>query len=414
LPVELSLHLEASDLARLTAMVPSLRRLGGKLRGNVEVRGTLDRPNYSGELDLSDGEVRTASALPSLGGITAKLVLDGDEVRLDRLSGEMGGAPFSLSGSVSPFGADPSVKLALSGEHLLLYRESGVRVRADARLTITGPVRAMEIRGDLSLDDSRFTHDFDFLAAFGQRSSSPPLFSRPLFELPPPFATATLDVKVDSTNAFAVSNNVLHGGLRANLKLVGTGAMPIPRGTIVIDPTRVVLPSGSITTRSGTVEFAPSAPFAPRLDVLADTRLQGYDIKIHLTGTIEDPVVDLSSVPPLAHEDLLLLVLTGTLPSSSLKSPTGVTAAKQVAVYFANDVVSKWFRSSSGTPSPDAGEVLEVETGQDASQTGVESMTARLRVWKGIFSQNSSLYVTGERDIYDRYNFGLRVVFRFR
>jgi TamB, inner membrane protein subunit of TAM complex len=413
LPLDLKGYLEASDLARLTQMIPSLRRLGGKLEGDVGISGTLDKPNYSGALELSDGEVRAASALPALSGITAKLVLEGERVRLDALHGEMGGAPFSLSGSLSPFGADPSVDLSLEGKHLLLYRASGLRVRANANLSVAGPLRAMTIRGGLELDDSRFTRNFDFLAAFGPHSSSPPLFSRPLFELPPPFDTTVLEVKIDAASPFLIANNVLKGGVRPNLQLVGTGGLPILRGTIVINATSVSLPSGKITTRSGTVEFLPSAPFAPNIDALADTRMQGYDIKIHLTGTIENPVVDLSSVPPLAHEDLLLLVLTGTLPRTDQKSPTGMQAAKQVAVYFANDVVSSWFRGSGGDPT-DTTELLEVETGQDASQTGVESATARLRVWNGIFSKNSSLYVTGERDIYDRYNFGLRILFRFR
>ena len=47
------------------------------------------------------------------------------------------------------------------------------------------------------------------------------------------------------------------------------------------------------------------------------------------------------------------------------------------------------------------------------TETGAETTTARLRVWNGIFSDNSSLYITGERDIYDFYNFGVRLLFRF-
>lgn len=411
-PLELVVRVQAANLSLLTVMIPSLRRLGGRLEGAVQVRGTLAAPRYSGELELADGEVRTTSALASLSGITAKLTLEGDRVRLDALKGEMGGAPFSLGGTISPFGAEPRVDLELLGQHLLLYRARGLRVRADAKLAITGPLSAMDVRGDLTLDDSRFTRDFDFLSAFGKKSSSPPLFSRPLFELPAPFATATFDVKVGSTKPFVLQNNVVKGGLRPELRIVGTGALPILRGTIIIDPTRVSLPSGTITARSGAVEFLPSAPFAPRIDALADARLQGYDIKLHLSGTIQEPVVELSSVPPLPYEDLLLLVLTGTLPRPDQKSPTGVRAAKQVAVYLANDAISSWFSSSDGDSQIDA-DLLEVQTGGDVSETGTETTTARLRVWKGIFSDNSSLYITGERDIYDFYNFGVRLLFRF-
>jgi hypothetical protein len=408
-PVDLSARVEAQNLALLTAATRSLRRLGGKLSGNVTVKGTFAHPSYGGELELTDGEVRTASALAALTGLTAKLTLDGEKVRLDELKGEMGGAPFSLSGTCSPFGPDPRVDLDLVGEHLLLYRASGLRVRAGAKLAITGPVRALEIRGDLSLDDSRFTQNFNFLSAFGKQNPSPPLFSRPLFELPPPFDRATFDVKIGSTSPFILQNNLIKGGLRPDLRLVGTGALPILRGTISIDQTRISLPSGRVTARSGTVEFLPSAPFSPRIDALADARLQGYDIKIHVGGTIAEPVVELSSVPPLPHEDLLLLVLTGTLPRADQKSPTGMQAAQSVAVYLASDVISSWF----GESSSDDADLLEVTTGRDVTETGAETATARLRVWKGIFSDNSSLYVTGERDIYDRYNFGARILFRF-
>jgi autotransporter translocation and assembly factor TamB len=417
-PVDLSVALDASNLSLLTVMIPSLRRLGGRMQGSLTVQGTLAEPRFSGSLELADGEVRTASALASLTGLSAKLVLEGDHVKLDGMRGEMGGAPFSLSGTVSPFGDEPRVDLALDGEHLLLYRASGVRVRADAKLTIAGPLRAMEIGGELMLDGSRFTRNFEFLAVFGKHNPSPPLFSRTLFELPPPFDTAALDVKVGAKTPFVLRNNVVRGGVRPDIKLIGTGALPILRGTIIIDPTRVSLPSGPIYARSGAVEFTPSAPFAPRLDALADARMQGYDVKIHVTGTIEAPVVDLSSVPPLPHEDLALLVLTGTLPRTDQKSPTSVQAAQQVAVYFANDAISNWFSGSEDKPpdKDDSGDWLEVTTGRDVTQSTQstnESTTARVRVWKGVFSDNSSLYVTGERDIYDRYNYGLRLLFRF-
>jgi hypothetical protein len=412
-PIELELTIDANDLSALSPWIPGARRVGGEMRADLTLSGTPAEPKFAGKLSVEHAEVRTTSDIPAMSGLVVKLAFDGDRVHIDDVHGEMGGAIMHLGGDVHPFAADRTLDLTLEGENLLIYRTRGFRLRADAKLTIRGGLAAPAIGGTLALRDSRFTQDFEFFSVFGTHRAGPTLFTRPLFELPPPWDKVTFDVAVRSATPFAISTNVVQGGVRADLQLVGTGAVPLLRGSIVLDPTRVILPSGTVTTRSGNLQFLPAAPFEPQIDAIADARMQGYTVSMHITGTLEAPVVDLSSIPPLEHEDLLMLVLTGRVPREDQKTPSGTQAAQQVAAYFANDVIGSWFRSEEVNPDP-YDTAFEVETGRELSQSGQEATSARVRVWKGVFSKGSSLYLTGERDVYDRYNYGLRVLFRFQ
>ena len=108
-----------------------------------------------------------------------------------------------------------------------------------------------------------------------------------------------------------------------------------------------------------------------------------------------------------------MLVLAGRPPGETSGSKTGERAAQEVAVYFARDVFGGLF---GGGPSSEESFAERIETyqGEQVSRRGVETAEVRFRLAEGVWLENDALYATGERDVYEKYNFGLRVVFRFR
>ena len=61
--------------------------------------------------------------------------------------------------------------------------------------------------------------------------------------------------------------------------------------------------------RSGLLRFLEKEPDRPQLDLLANSKILDYDINVLSQGPIDDPVITMSSSPPLPNEDLLLLLL---------------------------------------------------------------------------------------------------------
>jgi translocation and assembly module TamB len=327
----------------------------------------------------------------------------------------MGGAPVHLRGSVSKWTEKPVLDIALNGENVLLFRTVGFVLRADADLKLVGSVDALTVTGDLSTRDSRYTRDFDLLSIGKSGSAAPSVTrGRALFELDAPLDTMTFDVRLRSGEPFLIRNNVVRTSLRPELTLGGTGAVPLLRGTIFVDPGRVSLPTGTAYVRSGRIDYKAADPFVPDIEGLAEMRLQGYDITMRVSGDLEEPVIDVSSLPPLSREDLMLLVLTNRPPGEQLTLKSGQRAAADVAAYIARDVISNWFDHGVTDADESWADSLEVETGQEVSDTGVDTVRARLRLLKGRLGEGADIYLTGERDVYDHYNFGLRLLFRFQ
>jgi translocation and assembly module TamB len=55
-----------------------------------------------------------------------------------------------------------------------------------------------------------------------------------------------------------------------------------------------------------------------------------------------------------------------------------------------------------------------VQIGRELTRSGSVTAESRLLVKKNVFKDGSLLYLTGEKDIYDQDNLGVRIVFKFR
>ena len=92
----------------------------------------------SGQIRVADAAFRYRD-LPSVDRITARVSAAGRTVSLGDISGEVGGSPSALSGSLDfSRPRDPVLDLVLKGTNALLYRAEGFLVRADSDLTLRG------------------------------------------------------------------------------------------------------------------------------------------------------------------------------------------------------------------------------------------------------------------------------------
>lgn len=413
-PLDFAVRAEADDLAPLAPRLPTLRRVSGRVQADLHVVGTLAGPSATGTGALTAGEIRTTTNLPAIVGVSSRVSFDGRDLVVEALEGEMGGAPFALRGRLGLLDPAHEVELALSGASLLVWRDRDVTVRADADLVLSGPLDALVLSGDLALRDGRFTRKLDFLALGRRGPRSAGTRGLRLFELAEaPFSTMRFDVDVTSATPFTIASNVLKGRVVPTLRLVGTGALPELRGSILVEPSRVLLPSGALRVRAGRIEFRADRPDVPDLDIQASARLQGYDVEVNVSGSYDDPKVELSSVPPLPREDLAVLLVTGRPPTGGLAGALGQRAALDIAVYIARDVAAAWFEADEEDVESLA-ERLEVVVGADRTKSGADAVLVRMRIAGDIQTKGRAVYVTGERDVYDFYNFGLRFVFTFQ
>jgi translocation and assembly module TamB len=161
------------------------------------------------------------------------------------------------------------------------------------------------------------------------------------------------------------------------------------------------------------VRFDEKNPLFPELNIAGTTRMRGYEIAVAITGPFNEPTIAFSSSPPLPADQLVILVTTGKPPESQA-DVSDRDAIFTVAKYLGMDLIRKLF----GKPDIEAEESIldrfELETGRNVSRAGVETIEARFRLTDDILGAGEAIYLTGERDEFEHYDVGLRIVFRGR
>lgn len=421
--LEAQLDLGALDLERLgpllsryTEAAEVLRR--GQVQGGFGVRGSLDDPKFSGALQIDDARLRLGAGLPPVESLAGRLALDDQLLRVETLTGTLGAAPFVMSGNVRLDTDSPQLDFKIDGENLLLVRDTRTNVRANTDLRVSGPLNALVASGSVELTKGRYSPDTRFLnlrpgpASSGVRGFQ--LFSfreAPLRDL-------SFDVRLEAKRPFEITNNIVRGSMRPRLHLGGTGLVPVLTGDVFLDQTFINLPSTRLELTGGTVQFNEANPFVPTVDVVGNTRMLGYDIRAQISGDYDDTEVLFSSSPALPQEDLFLLVLTGRLPEDPERS-NALSTANTVALYLARDTVSRWFADDGPINQDSLLERLEFQFGKDVSKNGTETVSAAFRLTnkQGLPEEEQHarhLFLSAERDKFEDYNYGLRIVFRFR
>ena len=221
-------------------------------------------------------------------------------------------------------------------------------------------------------------------------------------------------VGISARKPFQIKNNLVKGAVRPELHLAGTGEAPELTGRIFVDPSTLYLPAGRMQFDSGVIHFEATDPGRPRLDMVGTARMIGYDITAVVEGPYDEPAVSLSSAPPLPDEELLTLVLTGQPPRTARSDTIEKRQGLNVAVFIGRDIL---MRMPGGGTTESLQTVLErfdVEVGRAITRAGDETINARFRIADGVLREGDTVYFTGEKDVFDQYNAGVRIVFRFR
>jgi len=223
-----------------------------------------------------------------------------------------------------------------------------------------------------------------------------------------------LAIEISSAQPFLLKNNLAKGSVRPVFRLGGTGELPVLVGRVFIDPTNISLPAGRLAIESGVITFPENDPDRPTFDLTAKSRMAGYDIDMLLQGTAEEPVITLSSQPPLSDSDLLLLVLTGRPPVNGKGTGRRQVAGMNMAVYLGKGLLANWFGLGATESDASVLERFDLDIGRQITSRGEDTVEAQFRLIEGLLLPGDRLFITSERDVYDNYNVGVKIVFRFK
>jgi len=372
--------------------------LRGSAEIDVTVSGPLKAPVVSGSARVDCPQLRLKADVPSLQDLTGRVLFDRERVRIESIEARLGYAPVRVTGAAGRDGVD----LHVTGENILLARTPYLRLRSDVDVTLRGPVEALMLAGSIEVTDALYSEPIKLLSQSGARADT----SFQLFQLRRgPLATMKMDLAVRASDTIRIENNMLSGRISADLRIEGTGEVPVQSGRLDFRDLRFTFPvtNERLLVEQGSILFERADPFNPLVRVRGEKRKMGYDLDVTVTGKLGSLEILVTSVPTLPREEAILLLTTGSL-SENLKQSSAVTAG----MFAGRSILEKVF----GPTDPDKESIIErfeVDTGREVSEHGDPSIEARFRL-----SDAKRWYALAERDRWGDYNGGIMLRFRFK
>lgn len=332
------------DAALLALQFPDVG-LTGHLALDLRASGTLAAPALSGTVRVENGKYRLASLSQILDDIEANITFQGSRADLEGRA-KFGGGEVYASGSLRVERlALQDFRVSIQGRHVALRYPQDLRLLVDADLVATGNGRRNDLRGEVTLLRGTYSKDFEVTLSDLLSRSRPggAIFVREAWK-----EQTQLDVRIVSSAALEVRNNLARLTATVDLLARGTVADPAVTGQILLDEGgRITFRDVRYNIESGTITFANARGFTPILDIHARAEVRGYDLIVNLVGTWPRIQTSFSSDPPLPDEQIFSLLLTGTAPSqrnSTTSDSTGesiVSAGASIAAGAAASTITR-------------------------------------------------------------------------
>jgi autotransporter translocation and assembly factor TamB len=235
-----------------------------------------------------------------------------------------------LEGSLVVSELDVSVARGgnVAGHADIRFSGTGLRPRVDGTVDVIGGVIPIP-------EDSRDLLPDEGQAVLWETQGLPPLTANPedtsgAGGSVTPTVEPEIDVTIRIPSSLWIRGRQIDIELSGDLRIEYGGGVPVITGTLKTRGGRLTLFGRTFTPERGEVTFFGDDEFNPSLDIRLTTRIEQYEIIVTITGTTEEPKLDLSSIPDLDQGDIMS-VLTFGKPSSELDGDQLELAAQRAA-----------------------------------------------------------------------------------
>ncbi len=411
LPIEGAISSPGFSLDALPREWTGIPLLLGRAVSTVKLGGTVGTPEPVAKLSLH-GVTLKLSGIPRISALEAEFAIDRKGIRIDRCAGGMGAAPIQASGSYLSTGrplwlAWDSGKLdvKVSGKNALLARGDGIKVRSDFTLHAVGNTKRIDVSGDVAILSGKYVKRLSLLPSLRTRGGVEVDQRFAPFQIPSKLGRRLyFNVGIATKKPFQVRTNVFDSDLDLELRLRGPASFPQLQGNVAGTRGMLRLPGSFLRVESLLVQFPRRDPSHPRIEMKASGRRYGYRIDLGVSGTLQKPNATFSSTPSLPPEDVLILATTGVLPADLADQKRGAAIVGQ---YAATELLVYLFGSDSTEEGESWIDRLVIETGQEISSNGVESIRVE-------YALNRRFFLEVERDQFEFFNGGLGIRWRFK
>jgi autotransporter translocation and assembly factor TamB len=408
------LHIDSTpiDLGLVQGFTTELTNVTGTVQAKIDVTGAADDPHPQGAVTIQNGAMTVEASGVHYANVDGRIDLQPDKIHVERITVlDNRRNPMTISGDLAVHERQlGSVSIALKTDDFKILDNEMGNVRVNADLRLTGEIAAPRIEGELGMTTGTVNLD-PILAAIGETpyaTEQTEYLTKPGEAAPKPSAFDALqaDVHVTVPNDLVVKAS----DLKVPGAVIGLGALNITLGGDLWaskspwDQVRLV---GTVNTirghydfqgrrfdilRDGTVRFEGTDDFDPALDLRTQRIIQAVTANVAVRGTLTQPEIVLTSVPPLEPADILALIVFNQ-PLNSVGEGQQISLLQRAQALAGGAVTSEFTQSIANALNIDEFEIqLTPETGSPTVTLGQQvgpNLYVKLQQGVGALSQTN-------------------------
>ncbi|MFO7603206.1 MAG: translocation/assembly module TamB domain-containing protein [Gammaproteobacteria bacterium] len=378
--VEGSIKLQMTHLGIIEALLPEVQALRGELALNFSVGATLAEPRYTGNASLSQAALRIPRLGLQLDNIQLRADSDArDKVRYE-LSAHSGDGELRLQGqtTLDPEAGWPST-LQLSGKDFEVARIPEARVSVTPTLEIQQRGRTLNISGKVHIPFARLQPKDVTSAA--QVSNDVVIVGDE--QAPADKWLITTQVRLTLGERVSFYGFGFEGRFGGGLLLQDVpGQLTSATGEITIVEGRYTAYGQRLNVEHGRLLYTGGPISNPGLDLRAVRQVSNVTAGIRVRGSLNQPVIDLFSIPAMGQTDALSYLMLGRpLETASGEEGSVVAKAALALSLTGGDSIARQIGDRFGL---DEMRVESSDTGEQASLVMGRYLSPKLYISYGV------------------------------
>jgi translocation and assembly module TamB len=299
-----------TDLRILQIFVPFFEDLAGVSSLKVQTSGTLFKPEVLGHATIRDAYAKLTQFPHPFEKVEADVQFSRSRILIPRLRGFVAGGALSAQGELEikgPRQLPITVSAVLDNPQLNV--PDRFRTQGRAELNLSGRWFPYTLSGTYRINGGLIDSEFVSAGssqALRQSSYLPQVILQSAFE------PINLDLVALIERPLAIKNSLIVGNVTGQMQIKGTPSSPVLGGNIEIEKgSKLFFRETPFDIDSGQVQFKNTKQIDPQLYLAARTRKNDFDVSLLVQGTATNPLLRLSSLPPLSETDIVSLLALG-------------------------------------------------------------------------------------------------------
>lgn len=336
IPLHGAVKFQLGELGVLSLLAADMATdFDGKVDGDIQLGGTLLKPDFQGTVQLLEGRIRAPQLGIDFDRAELQAHFEAHKLKIEKISLHAGEGQLTGKGSVEFEGWQPKKYFAeLQGERVLIVNLPEIRVVASPDLRLIGTSEDIRLEGVLKIPELQIIN----WHPQGQVVRSEDVVY--IDQMPQPESRKSQKYKVDIAVELGEKVVVKDRGLDVKLKgkvqlrqspgkgMLARGQIDIPEGHYSAYGVKLPITSGRLFFNGGAVDN-------PALDIIAARKISSVtngerrevSAGVAVGGTVRKPEIHLFSDPVLDDTEILSYIVLGRATSGGRKDFSALSLA---------------------------------------------------------------------------------------